>query len=166
MLSCYCVFFRQCLQLTGQTGLTSSVSLTAAVSEIWVFFRSLTFSFLHLLQSGTLFVQGLEVITNRRCFEFIEVSVFMVCCMPVYFSFQGFDICILSLSWPRLKWSDFHVGWYALWRRAVWRHCAVFRSTSQMLWCPSNSIRWLLYTSDSVMISISRCHSRLWRCVL
>ena len=53
----------------------------------------------------------------------------------------------------------FHVGWYALWRRAVWRHCVVFRSTSQMLWCPSNSRRWLLYTSDSVMHSIVWSHS-------
>jgi len=41
MLSSYCDVFAQCQQLTGQTVLTSSVSLTAAGSEIWVFFAAL-----------------------------------------------------------------------------------------------------------------------------
>jgi hypothetical protein len=43
-VTCYpafAMFFAQCQRLTGQTVLTSSVSLTAAGSEIWVFFAAL-----------------------------------------------------------------------------------------------------------------------------
>jgi hypothetical protein len=43
-VTCYpaiAMFCAQCQQLTGQTVLTSSVSFTAAGSEIWVFFAAL-----------------------------------------------------------------------------------------------------------------------------
>jgi hypothetical protein len=160
MLSSYCDVFAQCQQLTGQTVLTSSVSFTAAGSEIWVFFSAL-----HSVFAGASvrdpFVQGLEAITNRRCFESIEVSVFMLCCMPVYFDFFELLISVFFIIVAKAEMIGFPCRLIRiLTSRCLASSCSL-RTTSQMLWCPSNSRRWLLYTSDSVMHSIASVSFKL-----
>jgi hypothetical protein len=148
------MFCAQCQQLTGQTVLTSSVSFTAAGSEIWVFFAALQSVVAAALVRDFSCTRAWGGHEQALFWEHRSFSVHDMLHASLFWLFRVVDICILSLSWPRLNWSDFHVCWYALWRRAAWRHRVVFRSTSQMLWCPSNSRRWLLYTSDSVMHSI------------